>query len=220
MDVLLVEDDKWLGQAIEIGLTERDFQITWVRSGAAAIGELQRQEYQLLILDLGLPDIDGQRVLQSVRRKQLALPVMILTARDETDQVVQALDSGADDYVTKPFDLNELAARLRALYRRRGGHASAEIQVGSLRLNVNSHEVWVADDPVRLSRREFDLLQLLVSQQRRVFSREQLERQLHHDETPLESNALEVHIHNLRKKLKHKDWIETIRGIGYRFSCD
>lgn len=219
MQVLLVEDDNLLGQAAEIGLTDRSFVVSWVRTGAAAISELNRQEFDIMVLDLGLPDLDGTRVLAATRKKGLSLPILILTARDQATDIVHHLDNGADDYMTKPFDLNELAARLRALVRRQRGYVSAELSVGPIRLNLNSREVTVEQQALSLSRREFELLKTLMLAPEHVHSRDKLEQALFHGEQDIESNALEVHISHLRKKLAHKEWIETIRGVGYRLKC-
>lgn len=219
MELLLVEDDAMLGQAVEIGLSERQFRVQWVRTGAAAISELNRAHYDVVVLDLGLPDLDGTRVLASIRKKGLALPVLVLTARDQSKEIVKQLDNGADDYMIKPFDINELAARLRALVRRQRGYVSPKLKVGEVTLDDINHRVAVHGQPINLSRREFDLLKVLMAAPERVHSRDKLESVVFHNETQLESNALEVHVHNLRKKLGHKEWIQTIRGIGYRLQC-
>lgn len=220
MELLLVEDNSMLGQAVEIGLSERQFQVQWVRTGAAAISELNRTHYEAVVLDLGLPDLDGTRVLSSIRKKGLTLPVLVLTARDQSAEIVKQLDNGADDYMIKPFDMNELAARLRALVRRQRGYASPELTVGEIVLDDVNHTVAVQGHAIDLSRREFELLKALMGAPGRVQSRDKLESVVFQNETQVESNALEVHVHNLRKKLGHKEWIQTIRGIGYRLQCD
>lgn len=219
MQILLVEDDAMLGQAIQLGLSDREFEVTWVRTGAAAISELNQADYAAMILDLGLPDLEGTRVLTSARRRGIVLPILILTARDQAHEKVAHLDSGADDYMTKPFDMNELAARLRALIRRQLGHASATLTVGPITVDTNAREVHVADQLLQLSRREYELLRTLMLSPDRVHTRDRLEAAVFNGESEVESNALEVHISNLRKKLGHKDWIETIRGVGYRLRC-
>ncbi|WP_411358084.1 response regulator [Pseudidiomarina salilacus] len=219
MHVLLVEDDNLLGQAAEIGLTDRGFTVSWVRTGAAAIAELNRHEFEAMVLDLGLPDLDGSRVLAATRKKGLTLPILILTARDQANDIVHHLDNGADDYMTKPFDLNELAARLRALVRRQRGYVSAELKAGSVSLNLNTRSVKVATEEINLSRREFELLKALMLAPDHVHSRDKLELAVFQGDQDIESNALEVHISHLRKKLGHKEWIETIRGVGYRLKC-
>jgi two-component system OmpR family response regulator/two-component system response regulator QseB len=220
MELLLIEDDAMLGQAVELGLSERQFVVHWVRTGAAAISELNRQPYDVAVLDLGLPDLDGSRVLASLRKKGQPLPVLILTARDDSREVVKLLDLGADDYMVKPFDMNELAARLRALVRRQRGYASQQLQVGPLTLDDINHQVRVHNQDITLSRREFELLKALMAAPDRVHSRDKLENLVFCNEQQVESNALEVHVHNLRKKLGNKEWIQTIRGVGYRLACN
>ncbi|AVJ56233.1 DNA-binding response regulator [Idiomarina sp. OT37-5b] len=220
MELLLIEDDAMLGQAVELGLSERQFVVQWVRTGAAAISELNRQPYDVAVLDLGLPDLDGSRVLASLRKKGQPLPVLILTARDDSREVVKLLDLGADDYMVKPFDMNELAARLRALVRRQRGYASQQLQVGPLTLDDINHQVRVHNQDITLSRREFELLKALMAAPDRVHSRDKLENLVFCNEQQVESNALEVHVHNLRKKLGNKEWIQTIRGVGYRLACN
>ncbi len=219
MELLLVEDDAMLGQAVEIGLSERQFLVQRVRTGASAISELNRTHYDAIVLDLGLPDLDGTRVLASLRKKGMTLPVLVLTARDQSTEIVKQLDNGADDYMIKPFDMNELAARLRALVRRQRGYASPKLKVGDIVLDDANHTVVVEGQAVNLSRREFELLKALMIAPERVHSRDKLEQVVFQNETQVESNALEVHVHNLRKKLGHKEWIQTIRGIGYRLQC-
>ncbi|MDT7525468.1 MULTISPECIES: response regulator transcription factor [Pseudidiomarina] len=216
MHILLVEDDAMLGQAVALGLNDRGFNVAWVQTGAAAISALQHHAYQAMILDLGLPDLEGSRVLINCRKRGLRLPILILTARDNSHEIVQQLDNGADDYLTKPFDLNELGARLRALIRRQQGHTSATLSLGELQLNTETRVVQLQQQPINLSRREFELLKALILQPGRVHSRDQLEASVFDQDTDIESNALEVHVSNLRKKLGNKEWIETIRGIGYR----
>ena len=219
MDLLLVEDDAMLGQAVEIGLSERQFSVQWVRTGAAAISESERIPYDVVVLDLGLPDLDGSRVLSALRKKGQVMPILVLTARDDSSEIVKLLDLGADDYMVKPFDMNELGARLRALVRRQRGYATPELVVGPIRVDESNFQVWVQEQPVNLSRREFELLRALMASPERVHSRDKLEQVVFRNEQQLESNALEVHVHNLRKKLGNKEWIQTIRGVGYRLAC-
>ncbi|TDP38307.1 two-component system OmpR family response regulator/two-component system response regulator QseB [Idiomarina aquatica] len=219
MDLLLVEDDAMLGQAVEIGLSERQFSVQWVRTGAAAISESQRIPYDVAVLDLGLPDLDGSRVLSALRKKGQVMPILVLTARDDSSEIVKLLDLGADDYMVKPFDMNELGARLRALVRRQRGYATPELVVGPIRVDESNFQVWAQEQPVNLSRREFELLRALMASPERVHSRDKLEQVVFRNEQQLESNALEVHVHNLRKKLGNKEWIQTIRGVGYRLAC-
>jgi two-component system OmpR family response regulator/two-component system response regulator QseB len=219
MDLLLVEDDAMLGQAVELGLSERQFNVQWVRTGAAAISESQRVNYDVVVLDLGLPDLDGSRVLSSLRKKGQVLPILVLTARDDSAETVKLLDLGADDYMIKPFDMNELAARLRALVRRQRGYATPELSCGPISLDELNFQVLVNQQPVNLSKREFELLRAMMAAPERVHSRDKLEQIVFRNEQQVESNALEVHVHNLRKKLGNKEWIQTIRGVGYRLAC-
>lgn len=219
MNILIVEDDAILGQAIELGLRERGFIPTLVRTGGAAISAVPQYQPEAIILDLGLPDLDGKRVLQALRAKQVTLPILILTARDESAEVIRCLDAGADDYLVKPFHMDVLAARLRALGRRQLGHTSATLKQGEILLNMTERTCRVAMQPVALSTKEFDLLQLLVSRAGRVLTREFIEQQLSRGEAEPESNALEVHMHHLRKKLGEHHAIQTIRGIGYRWQA-
>ncbi|WP_417664630.1 response regulator [Pseudidiomarina donghaiensis] len=219
MRLLLVEDDSMLGQAVKLGLAERGFSVDWVQTGAAAISAVNHGEYNAMVLDLGLPDLEGSRVLVSCRKRGLTLPILILTARDKSQEIVQQLDNGADDYLTKPFDLNELAARLRALVRRQHGFASNVLAVGALQLDTQTREVTFNGESIHLSRREFELLKTFMHAPERVHSRDKLEMAVFDNDADIESNALEVHVSNLRKKLGSKDCIETIRGIGYRLKC-
>lgn len=219
MRLLLVEDDSMLGQAVKLGLAERGFSVDWVQTGAAAISAVNHDDYSAMVLDLGLPDLEGSRVLISCRKRGLTLPILILTARDKSQEIVQQLDNGADDYLTKPFDLNELAARLRALVRRQHGFASNVLVVGALQLDTQTREVTFNDELIHLSRREFELLKTLMHAPERVHSRDKLDMAVFDNDADIESNALEVHVSNLRKKLGSKDCIETIRGIGYRLKC-
>ena len=219
MQLLLVEDNQTLGQAVEIGLSQRQFMVTWVRTGAAAISSINHHDFDVAILDLGLPDIEGERVLQSIRKKGFDIPILVLTARDQTSDVINLLDAGADDFMTKPFDVNELAARLRALLRRLSGYSSSRIVCGPITIDTSSREALINEKELTLSRKEFELLQLFVMQPMKVHPRDKLEALLSSDTHVVESNALEVHVHNLRKKLGQRELIETIRGVGYRLKC-
>ena len=214
MRLSLVEDDEMLGSGVQAGLSQAGFAVDWVKDGAAAELFLDAEEYDLLILDLGLPKRDGMAVLRALRDAGKELPVLILTARDAVEDRVQGLDSGADDYLVKPFDLDELAARVRALLRRRGGRAVPVIRHGDIVLDPAAHTVTQAGRPVELSPREFALLQELLEHRGRVLSRSQLERSLYSWKDEVDSNAVEVHIHHLRKKLGSA-LIRTVRGVGY-----
>jgi two-component system OmpR family response regulator/two-component system response regulator QseB len=214
MRILLAEDDALLGDGLRAGLRQAGFQVDWVRTGDAAERELRAGPYEAAVLDLGLPLKDGLDVLASVRKAGVKLPVLVLTARDAVAQRVRGLDSGADDYVVKPVDLAELAARLRALIRRAHGESQECLRVGGVALDPVARAVTRAGVPVALSMREFDLLHALMLQAGRVLSREQLERQLYPWGQEVDSNAIEVHIHHLRRKLG-PELIQTVRGVGY-----
>ena len=214
MRILLAEDDTLLGDGLRAGLRQAGFQVDWVRDGLAAERELRAQAYAAAVLDLGLPGMDGMDVLASVRRAGVTLPVLVLTARDAVPDRIKGLDTGADDYVVKPVDLDELAARLRALVRRAAGQPQELLQAGGLQLDPAARTVQRDGEPVLLSTREFDLLQALMLNAGRVLSREQLEQHLYSWGREVDSNAVEVHIHHLRKKLG-ADCIQTVRGVGY-----
>ena len=214
MRVLLAEDDPLLGDGLRAGLRQLGFQVDWVRDGVAAERELQAESYAAAVLDLGLPRKDGMEVLASVRRAGCSVPVLILTARDAVDDRIRGLDVGADDYVIKPVDLNELAARLRALVRRANGQPVELLTAQDVRLDPSSRSVHQAGAEVVLPAREFDVLHALMLGAGRILSREQLERQLYSWGQEVESNAIEVHIHHLRRKLG-ADLIRTVRGVGY-----
>mgnify|MGYP001591011079 CR=1 FL=1 len=217
MRILLVEDDHLLGDATQIGLINDGYTVDWFQDGVQAEAALKSSEFDGVVLDLGLPGKDGLSVLKSMRSKNNATPVIILTARDSIDDRVKGLDAGADDYLVKPFDLDELSARLRALVRRSMGRVDPIITIGSVSLNPASHEVLLNNTIVDLSQREFSLLQLLMENSGRVLSRSSLEEHIYGWNEDIESNALEVHIHHLRKKLGNA-FIQTIRGVGYIIS--
>jgi DNA-binding response OmpR family regulator len=214
MRVLLIEDDKLLGDGIQAGLVQAGFAIDWVQDGALGDAALQSEAYAAVVLDLGLPKLSGLELLRRLRARGNVVPVLILTARDAVDDRVKGLDSGADDYVVKPFDLEELAARLRAVTRRGQGAASAVLRVNGIELDPAEHRVRFQDKPVELSAREFSLLHELMLNAGRVLSREQLEQRLYAWGEEVESNAIEVHIHHLRRKLS-APLVRTVRGVGY-----
>lgn len=214
MRILLAEDDTMLGDGLRAGLRQQGFQVDWVRDGLAAEREISTGDYQAAVLDLGLPQKDGLDVLQALRSRQIATPVLVLTARDTVPERIKGLDLGADDYVLKPVDLYELGARLRSLVRRAHGQIQDMLTCGELQMNLAGRQVIFEGLPVTLSTREFDLLHALMLAVGRVLSREQLEQQLYSWGHEVESNAVEVHIHHLRKKLR-ADLIQTVRGIGY-----
>jgi DNA-binding response OmpR family regulator len=214
MKLLLVEDDALLGEGVRAGLKQAGFAVDWVQDGLAAKVALDSEEYDLLVLDLGLPKLSGMDLLKSVRAKRASLPVLILTARDTVADRVAGLNAGADDYLVKPFDLDELIARLNALLRRSAGQVELTLQHGAIELTPASHQVRLAGTDVSMSAREFSLLHTLLLHTGRVHSREQLEQTLYGWGEEVESNAIEVHVHHLRKKLG-SDLIRTLRGVGY-----
>ncbi|HXZ55133.1 MAG TPA: response regulator [Burkholderiales bacterium] len=214
MRVLLVEDDPMIGESIRTGLRHDGCVVDWVQDGRAAEIAIESEPYALVLLDLGLPRKDGFSVLASLRTRKQRVPVLILTARDAVSDRVKGLDAGADDYLVKPFDLDELAARMRAVLRRDAGRAEPLVSHGALSLNPATHEVSHHGNPVPVSAREFALLQALLQRPGAALSRAQLEERLYGWGEEVASNAVEVHIHNLRKKLGD-NVIRTVRGIGY-----
>lgn len=214
MRILLAEDDPLLGDGLQAGLRQQGFQVDWVRDGEAAERELRAQVYGAAVLDLGLPRRDGLDVLATARRAGMTLPILILTARDAVPDRIKGLDLGADDYVIKPVDLEELSARLRALIRRAHGQAIDKLQTLDIELDPASRTVMQAGQAITLSGREFDLLHALMLNAGRVLSREQLEQHLYSWGQEVESNAIEVHVHHLRRKLGNQV-IQTVRGVGY-----
>jgi len=214
MRILLAEDDPLLGDGLRAGLLQQGFQVDWVRDGAAAERELRCEGYAAAVLDLGLPRKDGIDVLTAVRRGGVQLPVLVLTARDAVADRVHGLNTGADDYVVKPVDLVELAARLRALVRRAHGHSRDVLTAQDVTLDPAARRVLRAGEEVLLAGREFDLLHALLLNADRVMSREQLEQHLYSWGREVESNAVEVHVHHLRRKLGPA-FIQTVRGVGY-----
>jgi two-component system OmpR family response regulator/two-component system response regulator QseB len=214
MRILLAEDDILLGDGLRAGLRQLGFLVDWVRDGEAAEAELRTGTYAAAVLDLGLPRKDGMDVLLAVRRAGVKLPVLVLTARDALPERIRGLDGGADDYVIKPVDLHELAARLRALVRRAHGEPQLQVVAQDITLDPAAHSVEQAGVAVALSPREFDLLHALMLNAGRVLSREQLEQHLYSWGQEVDSNAIEVHIHHLRRKLGAAS-IQTVRGLGY-----
>jgi two-component system OmpR family response regulator/two-component system response regulator QseB len=214
MRILLAEDDPLLGDGLRAGLRQLGFQVDWVRTGDAAERELRGEPYAAAVLDLGLPGKPGLEVLAAIRRADVRLPVLVLTARDAVSDRIRGLDTGADDYLVKPVDLDELAARLRALVRRAHGQPQERLCAQDIVLDPASRQVWKDGEPVPLSTREFDLLQVFLLNAGRVLSREQIEQHLYAWGQEVESNAVEVHVHHLRRKLGAA-LIQTVRGVGY-----
>ena len=214
MRLLIAEDDPQLGDGLMVGLRQDGHAVDWVKDGVAADLALETESYDLLVLDLGLPRQSGMTVLTRLRQRGQTLPVLILTARDALGDKIAGLDAGADDYLVKPISLDELAARVRALTRRAAGRAEPLLRVGELSLDPAAHQVTLAGEPVELSAREFSLLRILLENAGRVMTRAQLEAALYGWRDEPDSNAIEVHIHHLRRKLG-AERIKTLRGIGY-----
>jgi len=214
MRILVVEDDPLLGDALRSGLRQRGFDVDWVKDGIAAGLAMRDEAFAAVVLDLGLPRRDGLELLASERAKGSRLPVLVLTARDAVEDRVRGFDTGADDYVVKPVDLDELAARLRALVRRSRGEPAPILELGALSLDPAARRVSYRGSEVELQAREFNLLHELMLNAGRVLSREQLEGRLYGWGEEVESNAIEVHVHHLRRKLAPA-LIRTVRGVGY-----
>jgi DNA-binding response OmpR family regulator len=221
MRILLVEDDPLLGDGLTAGLRQAGFAVDWVKDGVASDHALKNETFDLVVLDLGLPRLSGMEVLRRLRERPgdsgSHTPVLVLTARDATGDKVAGLDAGADDYLVKPVDLDELAARVRALTRRAVGRTMPQVHHGELMLDPIARQITQHGEAVELSAREFDLLQALLENVGRVMTRTQLEGALYGWRDEPDSNALEVHIHHLRRKLGN-ELIKTLRGIGYTIS--
>lgn len=223
MKILLVEDDEMLGHGTYVGMCQYGYQTEWVKDGFSALEIIKTHDFDVIVLDLGLPKLSGLKVLRQWRNDGLTTPVIILTARDSIEERVNGLDTGADDYLVKPFDLDELCARLRAM-QRRGSSADSKadnniIKYRDIELNTAAHTVSINHEIINIPRREFALLQKLLENAGNVMSREQLNQSLYGWDDDVDSNALEVHIHNLRKKL-NAAFIRTIRGVGYMADKD
>jgi len=214
MRLLLVEDDPMIGASVQKGLRQDGFAVDWVRDGHAAELAVANEVYDLLLLDLGLPKKDGLDVLETLRERGNATPVLVLTARDAVADRVKGLDSGADDYLVKPFDLDELDARIRALLRRQSGRSEPLIRHGELTLDPSTHQATLRGAELALTAREFALLQILLERPGAILSRAQLEEHLYGWGEEIESNVVEVYVHSLRKKLG-TDFIRNVRGVGY-----
>lgn len=217
MRLLLVEDDTQLAQGLQMSLRREGYVVNHVATGREALHTVSVGECDAVILDLGLPDMDGIAVLKKIRGTKNPLPVLVLTARDTLDDKIKGLDLGADDYIAKPFDMTELFARLRVIERRLGTVNTAIVRIGDVIIDTAAHRVLVNDHEIELSRKEYMVLKALMEQAGRVQSREQLESKLYDWGEEVVSNAVEVHIHHLRKQLPEK-FIKTIRGVGYSVS--
>ncbi len=214
MRLLLVEDDEILGDGLAAGLKMEGYAVDWLTNGKLADEALKMNCYELVVLDLNLPDMDGLSILRALRARKDETPVLVLTARDTVPDRVEGLDSGADDFVIKPFELDEICARLRALARRNEGRSTPTIEHKGVELDPASHQVKYNGLPIELSQKEFEILSFLMGNIGRVVSRSRLEESLYSWSSDIESNTVEVHIHYLRKKLD-PSIIRTVRGVGY-----
>jgi DNA-binding response OmpR family regulator len=219
LQILLVEDDGSLANGLRSALRQEGFAVNLVMTGQLAISAVSAEKPDVMILDLGLPDIDGLEVLSQIRSREKELPILILSARDRLEDKISGLDSGADDYLPKPFEMTELFARIRVLSRRVGSVRETEIRLGKVSLDMASHEVCVNDQPVSFSRHEYMLLKALMENVGRVQTRSVLESKLYSWGEEVASNALEVHIHKIRKKLP-AEFVTTVRGIGYTIKTE
>jgi two-component system response regulator QseB len=215
MRLLLVEDDRAVGQGIRVALGSEGYTLDWLQDGASALHALRSERFDLLLLDLGLPRLDGLDLLRQIRAEQQSLPVLILTARDGTPERIAGLDAGADDYLVKPFDVDELKARVRALLRRSQGRAQPLLEHGQISLDPSTQQVSLNGVEIAMTPMEYQLLHQLMIRPGKVVTRERLSSTLYGWQDKVESNTLEVLIHNLRKKLS-AELIRTVRGVGYR----
>jgi len=214
MRVLLVEDDRMIGESIRAALKQDGSAVDWVRDGRSAESTLATEQFDLVLLDLGLPQRDGLEILRAMRLRHDQTPVIVLTARDALQDRVAGLDAGADDYLVKPFELEELAARIRAVTRRKAGRAEPAIEVGDVRLDPSMRQVTRGGELVVLSAREYAVLEALMSRPGAILSRAQLEDRLYGWGDAIESNAVSVYVHQLRRKLG-SDFIRNVRGVGW-----
>ncbi len=217
MRILLVEDDELLADGIVTSLSLGGFKVDAVDTGEHALHALNCEQFDLCILDVGLPGISGFEVLQTLRRSNNMIPILMLTARDQIQDKVEGLDKGADDYLLKPFDVEELKARIRALTRRSHGERQAELRVGDIRIIENAHQIFKGEVEINLSPKEYTLIHELAIHKNRVLSKDQLTELIYGWTEEVDSNAIEVHIHHLRKKLG-TEVIQTVRGVGYKVS--
>jgi len=213
--ILLVEDDDMLGEAVRDGLRQEGYVVDWVRNGGAALAALSTSSFSALVLDLGLPDSDGLGLLRRLRQNGQATPVVIVTARDRVSDRIGGLDAGADDYLIKPFDIDELGARLRAITRRADGCAESRLSAGEVVLDLRQRTVTRHGAPAALTAREYALVELLMRKAGCLVTRAEIEEELYGFDDHIASNAIEVHIHNLRRKLGPQ-FITNLKGRGYR----
>jgi DNA-binding response OmpR family regulator len=214
MRILLIEDDRMIGESVRTALRQDGYAVDWVRDARAADSALATEQFALALLDLGLPGEDGITPLRRLRARRDATPVIVVTARDAVEDRICGLDAGADDYLVKPFDLDELAARMRSALRRASGRAEPQIVLGDVRINPATREITRGGDPVVLSAREYGIVEALLLRPGAILSRAQIEDRMYGWGEEIESNAVEVYIHGIRKKLG-ADFIQNVRGVGY-----
>lgn len=214
MRILLVEDDAMIGESIRTSLRNEGYVVDWIRDGRTVMPSLSTEHFDLVLLDIGLPGKSGLDILRDLRAKKKATPVIIITARDAVEDRITGLDSGADDYLVKPFDFEELAARIRAALRRSSGRAEPDIEILGVRLSPESRQVTRGSEPVLLSAREYSIVEALMLRPGAILSRAQLEERMYGWGEEIESNAIEVHIHAIRRKLG-AEFIRNLRGVGY-----
>jgi DNA-binding response OmpR family regulator len=214
MRVLLIEDDILLGKAVRTGLEQQGHAVDWVADGQSASTAVLNNDFAALLLDIGLPKLDGMSLLRQLRAKNQSVPVIVITARDDVADRIAALDAGADDFLVKPFDLDELGARLRAVTRRAGGRASSDLVHGQLKVDPIARTVALDGHPINLTAREFAILTHLLEHRGKVISKQQLQDALYSWSDEIESNTVEVHVHHLRRKLG-RELIKTMHGMGY-----
>jgi two-component system OmpR family response regulator len=214
MKILLVEDDAMIGEALLYSLNKMHYAVDWVKDGDSALLSAKTQHYDAILLDLGLPKVDGVDVLRTLRQSGNATPIVVVSARDAVATRIAALDLGADDYVLKPFEMDELSARIRAVVRRKSGHANSLLENGNLSLNLATREAMIDGVTVRLSAREYALLEALLIRPGAILSRSELEERVYQWDQEVESNAIEFLIHGLRKKIGAQS-IKNVRGLGW-----
>ncbi|MBC3934257.1 response regulator transcription factor [Undibacterium rugosum] len=214
MRILLVEDDPQLGRATQLGLDQLGYTVDWLQRGDSVVTTVLQHDYEAILLDLSLPGMDGMQILRQLRQRDYHHPVLVITARDQIPDRIAGLDAGADDFVIKPFDLDELSARLRAASRRVHGRIQELIRYAGLLIDVSARSVQLDGQPVALTAKEFSVLLMLIEHQGQIVSREQLESTVYGWGEEVESNAIQVHIHHLRKKLG-KSLIRTVHAVGY-----
>ncbi len=214
MRVLLVEDDAMIGESVKASLMRDNYIVDWVRDGRMVETAVSTEHFDLVLLDLGLPGKHGLEILENIRQKKNSVPVIVVTARDAVDDRIRGLDAGADDYVMKPFEMEELSARIRSALRRSSGRAEPDITLEGIRLSPASRQIWRDDEPVYLSGKEYAVVEALMLRPGNILSKAQLEERMYGWGDEVESNALEVHIHSIRRKLG-SEFIKNVRGVGY-----